>query len=355
MRDVYLLHMRPTESGFVCAEGLSPIKMPFTDIPFKLYVLEHDVISANHVPSRNIDGLYAVFSGKNFYSVPAVSLPNCIFTVNMKPTDVSKTTWNIMFPDVTYYSMGLNGQMMNYSQNVGGLYGLQYAGRFFVMQKDRIIYTMAYSVANWNVTTNTDVQKTGVMYVPPKYGELVTAIVYRDEAYFFAEHGVLKLKMGGKVLNTKTMMYPHNCGVILKDSCQIVDDKIYFLTTMGLWRFDGSRFERVASPCLDLADFSAGVETGMMYGQYYAHVALRDGNRRIVVYDPYFDRDRFLREEVVSFGAKYKGYVIRNDLIYEMTERGLPPDGDPCSLCCTFMLGDRREPCTEWVRIEGEG
>lgn len=356
VRDVYLLHMRETDGGFVCAEGLSPMEMPFTDIPYKLYAADDDIICANHVVGENRDCLYAIFTGRDFYAFSLKSLPCRVVSANMKPTEVTNGTWNIVFPDMTLYCTSIDKQMTNYSLYLGGLDGVEYAGRFFLVQRDRIIYTMAFEVCNWEVDLNRDdPQRSGKLFVPTVCGDLVTAAVYRDDAYFFAQNGVLKLHMGGEIFETKTMFYPHGCGAVLKGSCQIVDDKIYFLTTKGLWRFDGNRFEHVPSPCLELADFSAEAETGAMNGQYYAHVALRDGNRRIVVYDPYYDRDRFLREEVVSFGAKYRGLVIRNDLIYEFTERGLPLDGDPCSLCCTFSLGGRLDPCTEWVRIEGEG
>ncbi len=354
VRDVFLVHMRETDGGLVCAEGLEPIEMPFTDVPFKLYVVENEVISVNHVASRNTDGMFAVFAEQNYYGFRLTSMPRSVSAVYFTLNEVRKDTWQLVFSDRTFFCEAEDGQMLDYSQRTGGLFGFPYAGRFFLAKADRIIYTAAYSLKNWAVSTNTDVQASGTLYVPAQCGDLTAGIVYRDDAYFFAQYGVWKLHMGGKVLNTKTVLYPHNCGEVLKNSCQIVDDKIYFLTTTGLWRFDGNKFERVVSPCFDLADFSAEVETGAMNGQYYAHVALRDGNRRIAVYDPRFDRDRFLGCEVASFGAMQKGYAIYGDVICEVTERGLP-GGEPCQVMCTLSLDGKNNPCAEWVRVEGEG
>ena len=354
VRDVFLVHMRETERGFECAEGIFPIKMPFTEVPFKLYVVENGLLSANHVPQRGGDCLYSVLTSRNFYGLTLTVMPSAVVPADMVIDTVRKDVWNVVFPGCTLYYNGSTGQMLDYSQSTGGIYGLQYAGRVFVIREDEIIYTRTYGLRNWNIETNTEVQTSGKLTVPADCGDLVTGIVYRDDAYFFAQYGVWKLHMGGKVLNTKTMLYPHGCGEVVKNSCQIVDGHIYFLTTKGLWRFDGNNFEHVPSPCFALADFSAEVESGVFDGQYCAHVALRDGNRRVVAYDPYYDRDRFLGAEFVSFGAKDKAYVIRDDLIFELKGRGLLPGGDPCSLLCTLVLGGN-DPCTEWVRIEGEG
>lgn len=354
VRDVYLVHMRETERGFVCAEGLSPVEMPFTEVPFKLYVVENGVLTVNHVPRRNGDCLFSLFSARNFYGYTLAHLPCSVTPSDMEIDNVRKDAWNVVFPDRTLFMNGGNGQMLDYSQGTGGVYGLQYAGRFFVIRSDTIIYTMIYGMKNWNIAGNTDPQASGTLTVPANCGDLLTGIVYGDDAYFFAQYGVWKLHMGGKVLNTKTMLYPHGSGEVIVGSLQVVDGHIYFLTTKGLWRFDGSRFEKVPSPCFELADFSAEVESGVFDGQYFAHVALRDGNRRVVAYDPYYERDRFLAAEFASFGAKHKAYVIHSDAIFELKDRGLPPDGDPCSLLLTLAL-DGNDPSTEWVRIEGEG
>ena len=355
LRDVFLVHMRETDGGLVCAEGLAPIDMPFTDTPIKLYVVANDIISVNHVASRSADCMYAVFAKRNFYSYKLPSMPCSVTPVSFKIGEIRKDAWEVVISERAFYCDAGNGQMLDYSQKTGGLFGLAYAGRFFLAQADRIIYNAVYSLQNWNVSANTDPQGSGMLLVPADCGDLVTGTVYRDDAYFFAQYGVWKLHMGGDVLDTKTTLYPHNCGEVLKGSCQVVDDKIYFLTTRGLWRFDGSRFERVNAPCFDRVDYSAEAETGTADGQYFAHAALRDGNRRIIAYDPAFDRDRFLAPEVVSFGALHKGYAVRDNVICTLTERGLPADGSDCRLLCTVLLGTKNNPCAEWVRIDGEG
>ncbi len=353
-RDVFLVHMRETDGGFECAEGVVPIEMPFAETPFKLYAVENGLISVNHVPQRNSDGMYAVFSRRNFYGYRLTDLPRSVTPADTARDTTRKDAWNVVLPERTLFANARNGQLLDYSEETGGLYGLQYAGRFFVVTEDKIVYTKMYCAENWELESNTDVQGSGTLTVPPECGDLVTGIVYRDDAYFFAQYGVWKLHMGGKVLNTKTMLYPHGGGEVIPNSCQVVDGHIYFLTTKGLWRFDGNKFERVPSPCLAKADLSAEVESGVCDGQYFAHVALADGNRRVVAYDPYFERDRFLAAEFASFGAKDKAYAIHGGVICELKGRGLSPDGDPCSLLCTISLIGNN-PCAEWVRIEGEG
>ncbi len=354
VRDAFLIHLKETDTGFVCAEGFQQIERPYPEEIYRLYAMEDELICLCKVPQKGPLGIYIYRHAYQYYNARLNEVYAC-FAVNLHKDEPTPRRWCVVNDSCSYIYGYEPTSAVNYSQNMGGgVGGLEYADRIFILQDNMVCYTQPFAEGNWEMNRNTDLRLSGKLPVTEKLGTFVGGAVLNDTAYFFLTYGVLKWKMHGDVLETETLVIPMKCGAVLRDTCRVADGHIYFFTEKGLCRFDGKTFEEVFAPCSRIIDFSAAVECSAFENKIYACVALKDGSRRVYVYDPRHERESFVDIEASTFSAMYSGYAVSKGELWEMTKRGLPPDGGPCRLCVRFLLGGDA-PCTEWVRVEGEG
>ena len=93
---------------------------------------------------------------------------------------------------------------------------------------------------------------------------------------------------------------------------------------------------------------------GATRGKFYAFVAVKEGWRRIYVYDPAHGRETYLSVEAEKFAAGFKAFAAKEGAIYELTEHTLP-ENEACSVCCKLVPAAGKTVRIDWIRIEGKG
>lgn len=354
VREFYLLHVKEGDRGLECAEGLAAStligepKLPIVD----LYATSDEVFAlcAGEGKKRYLYGMVNARSytdmdtGERFYISPATPIldyPLHQFWYVI----TSNNVWRCCTYEASKYLI----------KGRGGICGAEYAGRFFFFDADRLYYTKPYDETVWDLVEDGTMQTYGYIDMPSPCGGFLDCACFKDRFFIVCKKGVIKVKMGGKTIEGRIDFLPQNCGETKKGTAQTIGDKMFFFTERGLCSFDGETFRHLATPCSRRIDFSTAYKTGTWRGKYYAFAALDTGEKRVYVYDPLTERETFLRIDVEKFCAGYTAAAVKGGVIYELADKVLPENGDPCSICCKIAVNGGKPARIDWIRIEGSG
>ena len=192
--------------------------------------------------------------------------------------------------------------------------------------------------------------------VSPVGGNIVDALPVHDKLCFLREYGITLLTAYADVYNFRLSDIPYDCGKIVPRTGAVCCGDLYFFTERGLCVFDGtkaSRAENAADGDIDLAqDIRMSVRGNILY----ASVTAKDGGKTIYAYEPYAKRGRYLLNEFIVISVMEGAYLLRKNLVYELTGRAIP-EGKRCRLCLTLTFADlyEGEKRMEALVIEGAG
>lgn len=354
VRELCLLHVKEGDSGFECAEGLAPCTLrgkPKRTI-LDLFATPDEVFAlcAGTGGSKN---LYGMACSRDYADMDAGDI-QCIAPIAPVIDYPLAQTWYVVTPTHIWRCCAYENSK-DFSNRMGGFYGAEYAGRFFFLDSRRLYYTKPYDESPWQYTEDGTLQAFGYLEVPPRCGEFVGGACFKDKLFIFCKAGVVEVTMGGKTIEGKTRYLPQNCGETVKGTIQTIGSRAFFFTERGLCSFDGETYRRHATPCSRHIDFSAAFKSGAWRGKYFLFAALDTGEKRVYCYDPLTERETFLRIDADMFCAGLAAVAVKNGAVYQLSDKILPENGDPCSICLKITVNGGKPARIDWLRIEGQG
>ena len=131
-------------------------------------------------------------------------------------------------------------------------------------------------------------------------GAFTGAVCFNGNPVFFKENAIIKVYGSYPAEFTVTESKMRGVEIGSSESLATVGDCLYYKSTDGIVRYDGS-IPQVIDQCLDSAGFKNAV-AGSVGAKYYVSMADRDGERSLYVYDS--ERKLWSREDdpgIVSF------------------------------------------------------
>lgn len=188
--------------------------------------------------------------------------------------------------DTYYYDMA-EGDAELLSQYGGDTYDVPKA-RYLAEHNNRLWYGHVYldgetnpgpefpSRIYWSDLYQPD-RVTGFVDVQPEDGDAITGIVSLQNNLVVFKNNRTYLVLGFSERDFQVRLVNGNVGCIAPRSIAIMDNRVYFLATDGVWAFDGAGFERVSDMIReDIVNlpqagrnFAAG---GVWKGRYYLSV-----------------------------------------------------------------------------------
>lgn len=352
VRDVTLVHMREQDGGLECGPGIAPSQYEVSVTPKGVYATDDEVFI-----SYTVGNYYRLFAAKAQHRFGDLNLGSVkrVVSVSMDPASV-EPAWYVM-SNMYCVLLRLTSSSLNNSFGQSGCFILQYAHRIFVLTKgNRLIFTKPLDAeADWYFVESAELQGYGYLDIPPLCGDTLDGFVLGDKLYILCQFGLTEVTMGAKTLNGKLRHIHADFGEAMANTVFTLGDRAYFFTSQGFYSFDGNSFRRLPAPGYRRIDFSVAFRAGVSMGKYFAHVALKDGNRCIYMYDPLYERESFLDIDADDFSAGFRPFALKGGKLYELTERGLPLSGEPCRLYFKLPSGERKFASLDWICVEGEG
>ncbi len=331
---VTLYHMRPTKTGLVCGEG------------------SREIGSLPSAAAR----IYATDSGLFTY----LSADGAIYDVTAKTrvTGIG-TEPTALLPHVTeagvkgMYCVEKNavrylrlGKVQSVT-NVGGTCAAMHHGRLFTASGTTLRFSAPFS-AEGVTQTGRDPDKAGYIEFEDGKGAILSIVSFRDKLYLFRERCIVRMRAEGEALDFSATEMPSGGGKIIENSVADCGDRICYLTTEGLFGFDGSGcdfLEKEEDINLNLA-----VSGFCFKGKYAAAVTLTSGQKGIYVFDFTRGKGRFLLAKGILSGVRE--YFLAGTSVYAIADYGGMPVGYDCAAEIGFSTPPR---ALARVRVEGDG
>lgn len=203
-----------------------------------------------------------------------------------------------------------------------------------------------------------NVQGAGYIEIPEDKGKILRLIGYDGRLYLIRERGITRLRAMGDNRNFYVSALDVSCGNIVKESVAVCGGYVVFLTDEGIYRFDGTKAERMCGELFALlkkGDFGIPCAHGE---KYYAGVVLKDGTKASLCIDA-SEKEGYLLpfhgDSFFSFSDKL--YFFEGADLYYVRER---EEGDAYDCLwesgpTDFFLGGKRKILKDlFIRAEGK-
>lgn len=326
-------HLRPTAAGYVCAEGRERlVTLPATAT--RLYALDGEVYA--YLPAQG--GLYCLSTGTTITGVdhePIALLPHVTREGTSGLYCVERET-------LRYIRAGA----VRASYPIASDCAAMHHGRLFTAKGTRLSFSAPYSETGVTQTER-DPDKAGYIDFDGERGKIIALVSYRERLYVFFERGILRLRAEGEAIDFAATELPFAGGKALEGSVAHCGEKVCYMTSDGLYAFDGGC--DFLEKCGEL-DLSQPIGAYAYNGSYAAAVSLKSGEIGIYVYDFREKAGRLLCGRGIIAGDR--DLLLEAGSISRLTEEGGLPDGQACSLEVTLSAWPRT---LLWLRLEGEG
>lgn len=152
-------------------------------------------------------------------------------------------------------------------------------------ERNRVWFSDDFNPLNWNVSAD----EGGYIDFLDDWGDLLKVISFMDYVFVFKEDAIMRITAYADQTQFSVAKVAVGVGRILKNSIVLAGESIYFLTTKGLYSFDGYSIREIDDSLprvTDYASLTACVLDGKYYYAFRADESVPYGdNNAVGIYD----------------------------------------------------------------------
>ncbi len=192
-------------------------------------------------------------------------------------------------------------------------------------------FTLLYSAPLNGSNFASSIDDGGEICLPSDWGEIVALATMKDSVYVFYERGIARVETAGSAREFSVTKIGYGGGRIFGDSvgvCAVGGEKAFFLTTDGLYSFDGARAKKICRN-LQLSPLEVGqvCNHAEKDGKYFVCFTDKKGEKRGVIVDAESGLGyRAFAAKGLS-GSRGKVLCSAAGYIYEAVSDGVLPSG----------------------------
>lgn len=145
----------------------------------------------------------------------------------------------------------------------------EHYGRIFASTFDKpnaVWFSDDYNPLNWKIS----LEEAGKITFADSLGSVVKVVSFNDYVYIFRKHAIFRLTAFSKQTDFELVKIAEISGNIYENTIAICEEKIVFLTSEGLYLFDGYNLNKIVKNVTKLKNVSEPyVASGYASGKYY--------------------------------------------------------------------------------------
>lgn len=145
----------------------------------------------------------------------------------------------------------------------------EHYGRIFastIGAGNEVWFSEDYNPLNWKISLD----GAGKITFADSLGGVVKVVSFNDYVYVFRKHGIFRLTAFSKQTDFELVKVAEISGNIYENTITICEEKIIFLTSEGLYLFDGYNLKKIVKNVKRLKNiYEAYVTSGYASGKYY--------------------------------------------------------------------------------------
>ncbi len=235
--------------------------------------------------------------------------------------DASGKNYLALFTDKGVYLY--DGATLSLAENsVACTMGCTHRERLFVVDKScqsRILFSAPFNPQQWGE----EAYATGSIEVSPEQGEIYAIFSVEKKLFILRREGCSVLTLEGESCNVMAYPIPASVGKVMPRTAQRVNKEMVFLSSDGLYKFDGVKVKKVAPHLTRAMRFTAdGNFVVSVWGGYYV-LCYDDlsGGRKTLFVD--VENERGWISENVFSGSTYNGeksYLLADGDLMEWSD-----------------------------------
>lgn len=230
----------------------------------------------------------------------------------------------------TYLILGRQGETYKYSTKTGRAVKISdleilsvcyYDKRNFAIcteHSQTITYGEKLNLFNFDVSDDSS----GSITFSDNLGACQKLLVFKDKLYCFRSYGIVKMVRGKDKKSFDMEKIAMGNNLIYKNTIEICDDRIFFVTSEGLCEFDGNKVKEVNLPFKKLLTQSSQVKAEGKYckGKYYLSCVIDFGDGKKIMSENY---NRLLQynNALISVDCSDYSYQITRGISVAALER----------------------------------
>ncbi len=133
-------------------------------------------------------------------------------------------------------------------------------------ERNRVWFSDDFNPLNWNVSAD----EGGYIDFLDDWGDLLKVISFMDYVFVFKEDAIMRITAYADQTQFSVAKVAMGVGRILKNSIVLAGESIYFLTTNGLYSFDGYSIKEIDDSLLRITDYTSLTACALDGKYYYA-------------------------------------------------------------------------------------
>ena len=166
-----------------------------------------------------------------------------------------------------------------------------HSDRVFAVSKSdeyKLYFSDDFDASNWEIS----LKEGGVIAFDTELGKVVKVIDFAGHVYLFFEHGVMRLTAYNLQTEFRLQRLYVSPGTILKDTIAVCGDKIVFVSSDGVFAFDGVSIKKIMQEIEELISSNNAYAKAVYHGgKYYLACrldmdsAISGQNNSLIIYD----------------------------------------------------------------------
>lgn len=164
----------------------------------------------------------------------------------------------------------------------------------------------------------------GLIRFPCVGGSIVAMKAFDDRLYVFFEYGILKMNASGATKNFTADELQYAGGKIYGRTVCVGNHGLYFMTSDGVYRFDGEEVDRLFPDLVELPKSETLLESGVTFSErVLIRYLTKTGYRTLVFYED--GKDCYYMDKLPIFSGEEGGrclFTDENGVICQLRENG---------------------------------